>query len=80
MMATIKLIQTGIILPTGKAFLIIFLFYARFFLFYFTICNFIQHINGFFSLASIKKPPMILINKPVSMVILLTKTKNGMQR
>jgi hypothetical protein len=53
---------------------------AIFALFYVVFFNFPQHISGFFSLASIKKPSMILINKTFQRVALLTKTQNGMQR
>jgi hypothetical protein len=38
------------------------------------------YISGIFSLASIKKPLLILINKTSLRVALLTKTKNSIQR
>jgi hypothetical protein len=77
---TIKTIETEIILSTGKTFHAVWMFYVCFYSFYFTFRNFIQHISGFFSLASIKKPPLTVINKTFSMVALLTKFKNGTQR
>jgi hypothetical protein len=39
-----------------------------------------QHVSGFFSLASIKKPSCVLINCLWTREILLTKTQNGTQR
>jgi hypothetical protein len=74
-MTTLKNIQTQVILPTGKTILS-----CMFFSCYFLIHNFSQHISGFFSLASIKKPFLISIKNPHTRVALLTKTQNGMQR
>jgi hypothetical protein len=70
-MVTLNQIITNLILPTDK---------TKFLVAILTLTNLTQHISGFFSLASIKKPLLILINKTFSMVALLTKFKNGTQR
>jgi hypothetical protein len=65
-MTTIKTISLNLVLPVGKVKYHVVLFNSIY--------------TGIFSFAGIKKPSLILINKPVSMVALLTKTRNGMQK
>ncbi|MDR1197989.1 MAG: hypothetical protein LBK94_03100 [Prevotellaceae bacterium] len=64
-MTTIKTISLNLILPVSET--------------NFLIAIFNPTYTGFFSLASIKEPSLILINKPAT-VTFLTKTRNGMQR
>jgi hypothetical protein len=80
-MVTLKIILLKPILSAGKTNLLAAI--SKFMLFLnnlLLLAISFHYISGIFSFAGIKKPPLILINKPVSMVALLTKTKNGMRR